>query len=206
MSTTSDAEARIDQTAPGGSGRVDRNRQPSAVRWCCDGANKPPKMAPRRSGSGLSSHRAFYSRSAADLGGEIGRLAPAQRKIRHLRVRVEQEEGDPFRRKVRLARDCFKRGSVGAGPPLVGVHHMTDGAPALGEVGSHGSGSAAIASDPLSPAAATSRTRICLKTKRIRRSPSMSDDVRCSSALAPWVRSSAMIGSTSGEGRKADIS
>jgi hypothetical protein len=71
-----------------------------------------------------------------DIGGEIGRLAPAQGKIRHLRVRVEQEEGDLFRREIRLARDCGKRGSVGAGLILVAVDNVAGGALALGEIGS----------------------------------------------------------------------
>jgi hypothetical protein len=50
-------------------------------------------------------------------------------------VRVEQEEGDLFRREIGLARDCGKRGSVGTGLLLLAIDHMTGGAPALGEVG-----------------------------------------------------------------------
>jgi len=50
-------------------------------------------------------------------------------------VRVEQEEGDLFRREIRLAGDYGKRGSVGAGPLLLAIDHVAGGAPALGEVG-----------------------------------------------------------------------
>jgi hypothetical protein len=45
MSTTNDAEARIDQTAPAQSSvtRIVREATVWSVRWHCDGADKPPR-------------------------------------------------------------------------------------------------------------------------------------------------------------------
>jgi len=89
----------------------------------------------RRLGLVLLSRVLFARR--ADIGGEIGRLAAAQRKIRHASSdAVEQKEGDLFRREIRLARDCGKRGSVGAGLILVAVDDVAGSALALGEIGS----------------------------------------------------------------------
>src|ERR1700730_588909 len=116
MSTTNDAEARIDQSAQAVRAGVDRTRPAVSVRWYCDGPNKPPKMArPARLLRLILASCALFAQRA-DIGGEIGRLVPAQRKIRHLRVRVEQEEGNLFRGEIRLACDGGKRGSVRISP------------------------------------------------------------------------------------------
>lgn len=93
----------------------------------------------------------------ADIGGKIGRLAPAQREIRHLRVRVEQEESHFLRREIRLACDCRKRRSIGTGLLLAGVNHVTGGAPALGEICAV-IGVGRTATEPLSQAVATAKT------------------------------------------------
>src|ERR1035438_2802682 len=46
----------------------------------------------------------------ADIGGEISRFVPAQRKIRHLWVRVEQEEGHRSEER-RVGKECRSRWS-----------------------------------------------------------------------------------------------
>jgi hypothetical protein len=54
----------------------------------------------------------------------------------HLRMRSSRKKAIFFRREIRLARDCGKRGSVGAGLLLVAVDDVAGGALALGEIGS----------------------------------------------------------------------
>jgi hypothetical protein len=66
-----------------------------------------------------------------DIRGDISRLVSAQRKIRHLGVGVEKEEGHLFRGEIRLTRDCRKRRNVRARLFLIACHDVARGAPAF---------------------------------------------------------------------------
>ncbi len=64
------------------------------------------RMKHHRAQAAVFPDHALAQRS--DIGRNVAGFGPAQGKVRHLRVRVEQEEGEPLRTELRPARDGHK--------------------------------------------------------------------------------------------------